>query len=131
MKLDPGKILQRAEQRLGELSQADGEETLRLLRSFLPMESHRLRMLHRYGQGGVEMARARSQVVDALIAHLYRLAMERYQTRPPATSRDRAEPAVVAVGGYGRGELSPHSDVDLLILYDRSSVHFGRFWPKS
>ena len=127
MKLEPKKILQRAEQRLGDLRRTSDEEMLRLLRSFLRMESHRLRMLHRYGLGGLEVARGRSQVIDALIVHLYRLAHDHYRSRGLPRRSDRSEPAVAAVGGYGRGELSPHSDVDLLILYDRSSVQFGRF----
>ena len=52
MRLEPEKILDRAEERLRELPQASAEETLSLLRGFLRMESHRLRMLHRYGLGG-------------------------------------------------------------------------------
>jgi len=53
-----------------------------------------------------EAVRRRAEAVDTILVH----AWERWFTA--------AEPglALVAVGGYGRGELLPHSDVDLLIL---------------
>ncbi len=126
MKLEPQKILDRAEERLRELPQSTGEETLKLLRGFLRMESHRLRMLHRYGVGGLEVAHARSGVLDALIMHIYRLALERYQGNGSA-AKNLSRVAIAAVGGYGRGELCPHSDIDLLILYERASVDFAKF----
>ena len=130
MKPDPGKILERAEQRFLDLPQASPEETLARLRAFLSLETHRLRMLHRYGLSGVEVAAGRTHAVDALITHLYQLVLDRY--RKGSLWRRGADPAaaLVAVGGYGRGELCPYSDVDLLILYERSSMDFSKFLAK-
>ena len=53
----------------------------------------------------------RAQLVDAIL----RAAWRRF-------SLDSAPIALVAVGGYGRGELHPHSDVDLLILLQDDDV---------
>jgi [protein-PII] uridylyltransferase len=64
---------------------------------------------------GRSAALARAQVVDRVIQELYR-----------AVIAARAEVAddlcVVALGGYGRQELFPHSDVDLLFVSSRSTT---------
>lgn len=52
------------------------------------------------------LVRSRADTVDTVL----RLIWNRY---PFARSEDIA---LIAVGGYGRGELHPHSDIDLLIL---------------
>ncbi len=58
---------------------------------------------------------ARARAVDVLLQH----AWQRH------FAADADDIALVAVGGYGRGELQPHSDVDLLILLaDGAEEHY-------
>jgi [protein-PII] uridylyltransferase len=52
-----------------------------------------------------------AQFVDAALRRIWELH------RPRLPEKNRV--ALVAVGGYGRGELHPASDVDLLILFER------------
>lgn len=59
----------------------------------------------RAGVAASSLVRGRGELVDALITAAWRHC-----------SRDPADMALVAVGGYGRGELHPHSDIDILIL---------------
>ena len=64
---------------------------------------------HRKGVGGQEVVRAISALTDEIVTELFRaICAEVGAAEPPL--------ALVATGGYGRRELSPRSDVDLLAL---------------
>src|SRR5262245_7928899 len=91
------------------------------LRRFLGLESERLRMRHRFGIGGAEIASGRSYLVDVVVQHVCRTA-----ACALGLSLDDAC-GVVAIGGYGRGELSPFSDVDLLFLHGGASPQLRAF----
>ncbi|MCU0990619.1 MAG: nucleotidyltransferase domain-containing protein, partial [Xanthomonadales bacterium] len=74
------------------------------LRAGLHAGQARLKAAYLERGNAMAMLRGRAQLVDAALRDLWnRHAM------PPTLS-------LVAVGGYGRGELYPHSDVDLLLL---------------
>jgi len=95
-------------------------------KAFLKVETHRLKLLHRAGGGGREVCQARAAIMDLLLRHLWDAARN---TLSLHGRKEFPPPALVALGGYGRGELNPHSDVDFMFLHSGQVGAGGRPLP--
>ncbi len=94
-------------------AQPESAERLTALRKFLKIETQRLHLRHRFGIGGSQIVAARSLIVDLLIERIARTAFEKRF----GAEADLGSFAIVALGGYGRQELAPQSDIDLMFLH--------------
>ena len=89
-------------------------EILSVYKQFLKVEEHRLRMLHAAGGSGPEVAHGRAHVMDLVLEHIFKAASENVQQQAGLPPVDLL---LVATGGFGRGELCPHSDIDILFVH--------------
>lgn len=111
-------ITQEAENVLLPALKATTEQTERasLIKSFIKKQDSRIREVHDLGAGGLEVAGARSVMVDNVIRTAFLTSQQHLSPQDPI------KVAVTSVGGYGRGTLNPGSDIDLLFLLPVSST---------
>ena len=75
------------------------------IKSFLREEEALIRSAHFDGAGGGEIVQRRTALIDRVLKSIHQ-----------SFSRSGNSPLLIAVGGYGRGELNPFSDIDILFL---------------
>lgn len=107
---------QHADKRLVFSGAKSDKQRLEDIKEFLRLEKEMLLRYHRKGDSGFRLTRARAVIVDVLIQRLFAFAKE-----VAIEAMGKLRPmCILATGGYGRGELCPHSDIDLMFLYSKS-----------
>ncbi|HXT10085.1 MAG TPA: [protein-PII] uridylyltransferase [Candidatus Angelobacter sp.] len=94
-------------------------QELARFKAFLKVETHRVKLLHRSGAGGREVCRARAAILDVLLRYLWNAAKASLSEQ---AQKEFPPLALVAIGGYGRAELNPYSDIDFMFLHDGQVV---------
>src|SRR6202040_3182956 len=110
------QVLAHAASRLAATGTRLPTEVLPLYKKFLKVEEHRLRLRHQAGGGGREICAGRAELVSVLLRYAFGAASS-------VAVRENGEfempLALIALGGYGRGELNPFSDVDVMLLHQQ------------
>lgn len=112
MTINAENILKNAESKLKTDPNSSEQDHVNLFKKFLKIETQRLLMSHRSGADGLQIIKDRSDLMDVLIQHIF----EFVQKQNPLQKISSSPCSIVALGGYGRQELNPYSDIDLLFL---------------
>lgn len=89
-------------------------QELARFKNFLKVEAHRLKIMHRAGGGGVAICQGRAAMLDILIRYMWTAAKSTLSTQ---AQKEFPPLALIALGGYGRAELNPQSDIDIMFLH--------------
>lgn len=120
------KIQANAAARLSLPANTHPRAELPRFKNFLKVETHRLKIVHRGGGEGRVVCQARSEIIDLLLRYI----LDGVKTAaPPPDKLSWPVFALVAIGGYGRAELNPHSDIDIMFLHESDMVAYGKAHP--
>ena len=105
-------------------SESPAAERLAACKAYLAAESERIYQRHRAGDPGHKIAHALANRMDRLLQPLFAAALDSWRK---ANGEPPSPVCLIALGGYGRGELSPLSDVDVMFLYPSNVKNLAKF----
>jgi [protein-PII] uridylyltransferase len=101
-------------------------QQLAIFKRFLKIENHRIKLAHRAGLDGFQVAGNRSDLLDIVLGKVFDEAFQQFAGEVDAEDGEQFPIALVAVGGYGRGLLNPGSDIDLLFLSKTATTSLSK-----
>jgi [protein-PII] uridylyltransferase len=90
------------------------DECLAATRAYIEQQRENINHRHRFGASGADVVRSLSNVADVVLRGAFQFALAELPGRASLVSRV----SLCALGGYGRRELSPGSDIDVCLLYE-------------
>ena len=112
----PPELYRRARRAEAGAQRAEDRRRLRLdfFRAALADGLDTLKQRHAGGASGQDSVRAHAAFMDELVRTIVRFV----GADAEAAGLAPTPLVVVALGGYGRGELHPSSDIDLMVVYE-------------
>ena len=101
------------------MTMASFPEDAKALQAYLRKRHQEIHARHLQGATGGQIVASLTDLADEVIEGIYRQVLQGASSGVRWRLEDGL--AMVALGGYGRGELSPFSDIDLMFLH-RDSV---------
>ena len=82
----------------------------------------RLKQQHENGSPGIQVCTGIADLFDEIILSMYELAIDQVTQDESQRTRLEQVTAIVAHGGFGRRDVAPYSDIDLMLLCQRSDA---------
>lgn len=94
-------------------------DTVRRARQWLAEGREQLQSQHHEGTPGIQLCTRQTELLDSVVLEIFEGALASFGAKMPEV---RSQIALVPYGGYGRREMAPYSDVDLMLLHTPASL---------